>query len=105
MKRTLAVFKVKHNGVMGTVNKPELLCSIQVEPDAKSVLGARDVISLAYAGLLECDELRVVREEYAIRRGWIEKPLLHAPKSAQGGAAGRKSGPPVKRREGNPFDL
>lgn len=67
MKRVLLLFRQK-----GTA-KPELVCSYTIDPRPGSLLGARDVVSMAYADFEDSDELRLIREEEAVRRGWIGK--------------------------------
>lgn len=76
MKRTLLVFSQR-----GTL-KPTYLYNVTVEP-ADNVLGARDIIALAYGDMVDADELRVVREEVALARKWIEKPIAKAGKRDQ----------------------
>lgn len=67
MKRVLYVFKRKHDA------KPVFLYTITIEI-AANILGARDILTAAYADLEDADLLMIVREEYALKRGWIDKP-------------------------------
>lgn len=90
MKRTLLVFSQR-----GT-NKPVYLFNVTVEPQ-DNMLGARDIIALAYGDFQDADELRVVREEVALARKWIDKPIPKGPGKDRPDPFRERSGPHVPR--------
>jgi hypothetical protein len=98
VKRRLLVFAQR-----GT-DKPRFIETVDVEL-RDNLLGARDPICLSYSDLEDADELRVVREEEAVKRRWAlpskKSPLYPLSANDESKKDTRRSSP---SRSTNPFD-